>query len=271
MAIINARMGSSPNSVASGQARSNAGNGLANDVVMTPDPFWDRKPDYYVGIFNVSPKQRKFSRPWGLSRDQQSGESIVIIEGRAAEDLWSKPYILKDKNPQHQLNPSTQEIHLTYQNGTFLAQDLLNCNDPWGDWKTARPVTPNMGNEGNNYYEQGLFWCKLKTPTSDPDLDAVESAIKRLEAHYEKLLGDANQMWVGGPEKQKEIADGHHEAAEYFLATNPELEFPWHTTMTGGMMARLKSRKKAAEAPVVAPVAKAVAPAPPVAKAPESV
>lgn len=203
-----------------------------DELFFADDPYANRKPDYYVGIFNVSTVPMTVERGWAIG-------GKVVIPARKEGELYSKPYILPDMKNILSLRAGMDEVSLITMKGTFLAQDIVNTNDPNGNWKTSRPLPPNSSNEGNNYYERGLFWVTLDTPQSEPDGEALEAAINRLDTYYNKLVTEADQMYIGGPRTQSEIGLPHRMAAE---ALGLE-DRPWHVKLISSLASKLKAKK----------------------------
>jgi hypothetical protein len=226
--------------------------GIFNDknrigmVTLQADPYAKRVPEYYVGIFNVSKTELRVPRPFGKAGRTTQGDSAreVVIPGREGDDLYGKPFILRDIEPILRSMAGSDEITYVPTSGELLAQDVCNTNDPKGNWRTYRALNPATAtNEGNNYYERGIFWCRLATPTSEPDMEAVEFAMGRLEAYYQRLIEEARQLWSGDPKDRKYISRPHHDAAEYFQIEDE----PWHTTMRSPLRAKLAEKKAAAK------------------------
>jgi hypothetical protein len=207
-----------------------------DQIIMTPDPYAGREPEFYVGIFNVSQKEYRISKPWVVGGQ-------VKIAACDQDKLYSKPFILRDIEHLLRAEVGREEITPIPTKGILLAQDVVNSNDPQGDWRSVRPLDAHATNEGNNYYELGLFWVKLATPDAEPDEEAVEMAIKRMEATYNRRIEEAEKFYAGGPEAQKQIEAPNHEAADYF-----GIDRPWHHQMTRDRCSRLKKADKVAQA-----------------------
>jgi hypothetical protein len=213
------------------------------EIKMPAQPYAHLKPEFYVGIFNVSRKEIRIPRDWAVGGN-------VIIPAREEEDLYSKPYVLKAIEGIMHLPPGSVQMVVEPINGEALAQDVVNTSNPGGDWKTYRQWTKNqediMGAVGNNYYEKGLFWCRLETPTSDPDMEAVEFAMGCLEKNYNNLITEANLLYSSGPREQLKICAPHHEAADYFIKAGNDVELPWHQILQGNFKSKLKKKIAAA-------------------------
>lgn len=236
-------------------------NAKANDVNridsvhLQADPYANRVPEYYVGIFNVSETELRCAKPWGKAGRTSQGDSAreVVIPGREKEALYGKPYILRDVEPILRTFVGTDELSYTPTSGELLAQDLVNSNDPRGNWRTYRALNPATSfSEGNNYYERGIFWCRLSSPDAEPDMEAVEMAITRLEKYYNGLVSEARQYWSGDPKGRAFISRPHHDAAEYF-----QIDEPWHNMLRG-----VSLNSKLAEAKAKQAAQKAAQPSP---------
>lgn len=218
---------------------------LANDknrvdqVRLVADPYSARIPEYWIGIFNVSKTELQIARSWVIG-------GLVKLRPRAEGELYGPPFIIKDVVAIPKPPMGNDEIIMVPTKGEWLAQDIVNCNDPTGSWKTYRPLNAATStNEGNNYYDRGIFWCRLASPDAEPDFDAVEFAIKRLENYYNGLVQEANLYYSSGPKEQAKICQPHHEAADYFISSGLSLELPWHQVMSGGLSQQLDKLRKA--------------------------
>ena len=223
----------SPNAHAAANSRAKDKNREGN-LILTADPYGKRVPAFYVGIFNVGSQPFSVQRSWAVG-------GTVNIAARPKDALYSQPLILRDVENLQRIAPGSDEIQLAPTSGEYLAQDIVNCNNPYGSWKTYKSLDPSQAvNEGNNYYDRGIFWCRLATPTSDPDFEVVEFAITRLEKNYQRLVEEGNLLYQSGPKGQVLICAPHHEAAQYFIDAGHQLDLPWHATLTGGLSGRLK-------------------------------
>jgi hypothetical protein len=210
-----------------------------DQLIITGNPYANRAPLFWVGVFNVAKQPFRIHRPWVIG-------GVVKIEAREEGELYSKPFIIPDIVGIAKPPVGNDEIIIVPQKGEFLAQDICNMNDPFGSWKTYRPLSEaTRWNDGNNYYERGLFWVKLETPDSPPDLEAVQTAIERLEKYYSFLINEANKFYTSGPKGQEMICGPHHEAAEYFLSAGNDLNLPWHAVMKGGLHGLLGKAREA--------------------------
>jgi len=224
------------------QAKQDAENRVGQ-LIMTVDPYAKREPAYWIGVFNVSKTELKIPRSWVPG-------GMVTLPGREEGQLYGKPFVIPDVKNLMKPPVGNDEIVTVPTKGEFLAQDIVNCNDPYGSWETYRPLSAGSAlNEGNNYYDRGIFWCKLAKPDSEPDMKAVEFAINRLEAYYNSLINEANTYYSSGPKEQTKICAPHHEAAQYFIDSGNDIDLPWHKTMSGNLRGRLKLKKAQQDQP----------------------
>ena len=238
MPAPNAMINDSPRAQQSSAALANDKNRV-DQLHLVADPHAKDVPKYWVGIFNVSKTELQIARSWVIG-------GIVKLRPRAEGELYGPPFIIPDIVNIPKPPSSNDEIILVPFSGEWLAQDIVNCNDPNGSWKTYRPLNAATAtNEGNNYYDRGIFWCRLASTDAEPDFDAVEFAIKRLENYYNGLVQEANLYYSSGPKEQSKICQPHHEAADYFISSGLQLELPWHQVMSGGLTQQLDKLRKA--------------------------
>lgn len=211
----------------------------AGEMHMLANPVAKLAPEFYVGIFNVSTKKISIPRHWAIGGQ-------VILPARQDDELYSKPYILRAIEFIKSIAPQSTTINVNATSGEVLAQDVVNTSNPGGSWKTYRKWTQNqedlIGSIGNNYYEQGVFWCRLTTPESEPDLDAVQFASELLEKRYNGLIAEANTYYEHGAKGQALICDPHHEAADYFIKAGADLDLPWHRVLQGNFSSKVKAK-----------------------------
>lgn len=93
------------------------------------------------------------------------------------------------------------ERHIRRVSGRFIAQDILNPEQPFGDAKTAddMPHRQFLRNEGTNLYEWGCFWSTNFEPT-DKELALANSRLTKTcidlvrVAQLHALAGAKNQI-----------------------------------------------------------------------------
>jgi hypothetical protein len=190
------------------------------DFIFTGDANLRHVPEFYVGIWNVSDIEQKIERPWvspGASR------KCIIIPAKLEGERYSRPFLIPDILQEPVYKAGSSEVGVRGVDGKFLAQDALNPEDMRGSWKTVRPTAEAaLYNEGTNLYHLGLFW-EIAGPTGEnpPSEDAVRTAEKRLEATYNRLVQQANLLFMQGAKGQIEIGSLHRHAANYLRVNVP--------------------------------------------------
>lgn len=178
-------------------------------VFTTANYLLNRKPDFYVYLFNISKESFEVSRPPILGK--------MIIPGRG-----DKEYALATRLPSPLLVPKgnvdSNEIDITAMDTRRFATDIINP-DNLGinqDFVTEKPTS-----QGNNLGQQGVFWSLNEVPTTEE----IAKATARMEKYYRLLLNQARAVEVSNPSKLHEVlSPAHHAAAEYFHET-----LSWHT------------------------------------------
>lgn len=189
--------------------------------------LYNREPEFYVYIYNVSEQPLEVSRPPLLR--------LAKFPGRKAGS--TERYILVGRLPQPLLIPKgnvdSNEIDVLPTDSRRFAMDILNPDNLTLN-QDAFIDPKNITSQGNNLGAKGLFWS-LNGPgavksryNSDPKeapTDAeVDAAVKRLEKYYKGLLEAARACEVSKPaDLQNLIGPEHHIAADYFGE-----EHSWH-------------------------------------------
>jgi hypothetical protein len=198
------------------------------NFVFTGDANMRRIPAFYIGIWNVSDIEQKIERPWVNPRPDPSAPEkslgkIIIIPARGDSERYSKPFLIPDILQEPVERAGSWEVNVRGVDGKFLAQDALNPEDMRGSWKTVRPVAEAaLVNEGTNLYHLGLFW-EVAGPHGDdpPSEEAITTAEKRLVATYNRLVQEANLLFMQGAPGQLRIGHLHRHAANYLRVNVP--------------------------------------------------
>lgn len=211
-----------------------AGMSRANNVdfqFMTQNYLYNREPEFYVYIYNVSEKEYEFSRPPLIRKG--------VLVGR--KQGAGERYILCARLPQPLLVPKgnvdSNEIDVVPQDSRRFAMDILNP-DNLGLNQDA--VIDKLTSIGNNLGAKGLFWS-LNGPGATkhkeylkrtynidvqetPTEKELEGAIRRMEGYYRHLLNTAKTVEASSPKDLPEtITPEYHAAADYFGE-----EYSWH-------------------------------------------
>jgi len=206
------------------QRMSNAKNREMNPpFVFTGNMNVLHKPEFFVRIWNVSKLEQRIERPWVNWNPAQRARMIIVPAREDGEEV-GKPFIIQDVVQVPMENLGNGEFSTRGVDGKFLAQDAINPEDPRGNWKTFRPQNMGTGqNEGTNLYRWGCFWDTDSDRFAQPAKNLIETAVTRMEAHYNYLIDEAKALWGGGDKMRVQIGNTHRMAASYF-----ELEFPWN-------------------------------------------
>lgn len=193
----------------------------------TQNYLYNRDPEFYVYLYNVSEQTFEISRP-------------PLI--RNAKFVGRKPgstdrYVLVGRLPQPLLIPKgnvdSNEIDVVPQDSRVFAMDIINPDNRTLD-QDAFIDPKNITSQGNNHGAKGLFWS-LNGPGAKPSRynpnpqelpteAEVIAAVKRMEAYYKYLLEQARACEVSKPaDLQNLIGPEHHIAADYFGE-----EHSWH-------------------------------------------
>jgi hypothetical protein len=211
---------------ANAQRMSNVMNRQNNpDYVFTGNINLAHKPEFFVRIFNVSDMEHRIERPW-VNYNPAQRAKMIIIPACEAGQKHSKPFVINDIVQVPIRHVTSGEMDARGVDGKFLAQDALNPDDPSGSWKTVKPIGAGQStNEGTNLYHWGCFWERTKTDdlTEEPSMEAVEMAVRRMEANYNRLIDEAKTFWMGGDQMRLQIGNTHRRAASYY-----GLEFEWN-------------------------------------------
>lgn len=221
MAIPNATVSAgSPNAERMTRAKMSTEN---PDFVFTGNANAVHRPEFYVGIFNVSDQQHLIERPWVNYNPAQRGK-IIVIPARPNDARVSRPFLINDIVQIPIRNITSGEMDTRGQDGKFLAQDAINPEDMRGSWRTVRPINPGFAmNEGTNLYNWGLFWECVPNADTLPSEEAIAAAYQRLEANYNRLIEEAKMLWTAGGDGRRQIGNTHRRAASYFGE-----EFEWN-------------------------------------------
>lgn len=176
--------------------------------------FDQRKPDYFVYLYSVTTEGFEINRAPYLPK--------LVIKGKPKD----KEYVCVAKFPSPLVmkspNIDSGEVEYKPASAQHFAMDLCNPDNLTlnQDLNTgAAGVDSSAGT--NNIGKRGIFWS-LNNP---PMKDEIDSATKRMEAHYRALLEAADTIEASNPAGIKEsMRPEWHHAANYFGENRS-----WHT------------------------------------------
>jgi hypothetical protein len=186
------------------------------------DANFTRPPDYFIYIFNVSPKTFVVERPPLMPRVQIPG----VESGQRYRLACKLPNILN----QTWQDADTAQPRVHGFHGEQVAGDIINSANLTGDqWKDIE----NQLGQGVDLSKWGVFWSLKEKPTEEE----LSKAKARLEKNYRALLQEADDFARAG--QYARIMPDHHLAASHFkyrAAWNAQVEVPETCPACGGGM-----------------------------------
>ena len=193
----------------------------------------DRPPDYFLYIYNISPRNFSIPRPPNFPlirfaacpRDNSDAEvlncpenELVRKNGKIAARKVAR---IQNIVNEHWVDADSGEVRYRGINGERFAMDLINPTnlgiDMWAE--ISDPERSWLDNGGSDdMSRRGLFWT-LNDPPTETELARAK---QRLETHYQSMLRHADEL-ERDPSRRKEIGYEHHLAADYF-----SYDAPWH-------------------------------------------
>jgi len=188
---------------------------LNNNFVFTGNANLRHVPQFYVGIFNVSDMEQKIERPWVHHTKQGK---IILVPACEEGQPYGRPFLIPDIVQMPEERPGSWELGSRGVDGRFLAQDAVNPEDPTGSWKTVQDVSAGKAmNEGTNLYRVGCFWITAPTVALlMPTDEEIAKANERLETTYNRLISEADMLFLQGAEGVKQIGPMHRRALNHF-------------------------------------------------------
>jgi hypothetical protein len=185
------------------------------DVRMTNfkgNPYVDRRPDYWIHVFNISRQKFLVRRP----------PAFPVIEIPACPN--DKPYIevlripnIVNEKSLNALASGGSEVQVTPIFGERFAMDIINPANEGADmWQEMGTSWIDSG--GDDLSRRGVFWTLNEEPTGEE----LRKARVWMERHYRKLIKDAEEL--SKRNRPGDIIPEAHLAADHF-----KLSLAWHT------------------------------------------
>lgn len=179
--------------------------------IIGHDPNFNRKPDYWINIFNISPVEHIRHRP------------VDFPTIRIAACPPGKPYICAVRVPNiinyKWVSAETGQPSFVAIKGERFATDLINpgniTDEMWRD--SYNPDMDQMHGGGDDLSRRGVFWSKNDVPTPEE----LKMAKTRMEKHYRECVQKAEDLARQG--KTGEIGGEAHIAADYLRVNST-----WH-------------------------------------------
>lgn len=176
---------------------------FANDANL------NRKPEYWIYVFNISQRAFQVRRP----------PSWPVINIGACEP--GRPWRLVGKLPnvinEVFINGDGRSEVRGYQCERWVTDILNPSNLGMNIWDEA---TSWVDRGAEDLTRRGVFW----TTNEEPNEAELRMSRAKMEKHYREVLANANDLIRYG--RDKEINDEHHLAADYFM-----IRATWHTPL----------------------------------------
>jgi hypothetical protein len=186
--------------------------------ILLNNAFLNRKPAYYVYLYNAGDLPRRIERPWA--------HPAVLLSPCEPGEAYSKPFIIPDIVAEAIPQAGRTGLAVNGVDGKFLAQDALFPDNPFGSWEDYQPTPAGMAqNIGTDLYARGCWWSL--DPSPEVDSEEVLTARNRITRHYEHLVQQATEFSMQGLEGMKQITGEMHHAADFF-----KLKTSWHQHFT---------------------------------------
>lgn len=204
--------------------------------IIRNDPNFNRRPDYWINIFNITPVEHKRQRPVDFPQ--------IVLRACPKE----KPWIIAFRAPNivnyKWVSADTNQPGFHSLRGERFATDLLNpANLGENIWAaTVNGDIDLMHGSGEDLTRRGFFWeirqkadsyCEACEHPSDPcpvhDVPSAEALRRtkiKLEAHYNVMVKQGEKL-ASDPKTSGEIGEEHHRAADYL-----HVNASWHRQTT---------------------------------------
>ena len=180
-------------------------------TIISRDPNFNRPPDYYINIFNISPLEFTRHRPVDFPTIKILGcpkGQPYVLSVRVANVINYK-WVSADTG-----QPSFSSIR-----GERWATDLINPanlgEDIWAE--TVNGDMDQFHGAGDDLSRRGVFWSRNDVPTADE----LRKCRSKMERHYRSVVESAEKLARKG--HGDEIGDEAHVAADYL-----GVSAPWH-------------------------------------------
>ena len=195
----------------------------------------DRPPDYFLYMYNISPRNFAIPRPpnFPLIRLAACPKSDAdaeimrvpddeLIRNSTGKIVCRKVARIQNIVNEHWVDADSGEVRYRGINGERFAMDLINPTnigiDMWAE--ISDPERSWLDSDGtDDMSRRGLFWT-LNDPPTETELARAK---QRLEIHYQRMLRQADE-YERDPATRKMVGYEHHLAADYF-----SYDAPWHT------------------------------------------
>lgn len=197
--------------------------------IISRDPNYNRRPDYWINVFNITPVEHKRNRP-----------KEIVLRGCQKGQLWVISFRVPNIKNYAWTNACTLQPEFASIRGERFATDLLNpANLSENIWVPIGTGDMDlMHGNGEDLTRRGFFWelrqksdgyCQscddgMKVcPVHDvPSAEALRKTKDKLEIHYDMMVKLGERL-ANDPKTAIEIGEEHHRAAEYL-----NINTTWH-------------------------------------------
>lgn len=225
-----AALGDSVSTIFNQQAQLDRNQFLKVASIIGNDPNFNRKPDYYINVFNIAPVEHVRHRPVDFP--------TIKIDACPKGEPWALVVRVPNIVNYKWVNPDTGQPSFSSVAGERVATDLINpanlSNNMWQE--VSNSDMDQMHGGGDDLSRRGVFWSirqKSNGPCEQcdgaqicpehdvPNPEDLRWAKARLERHYREVVQKAEDLARTG--KMTEIGAEAHIAANYLHVNST-----WH-------------------------------------------
>ena len=200
--------------------------------IISGDPNFNRKPDYWINIFNITPIKHFRHRPVDFP--------TLVIGACPKDKPWHLAFRVPNTVNYKWISADTLQPAFHSLRGERFATDLLNpANLGENIWAEVSPGDMElMHGSGDDLTRRGVFWevrqrsnefCEHCSdggkvcPIHDvPSAEAMRRTKIKLEAHYNMMVKNGEKL-SNNPKTADEVGEEHHIAADYL-----HISTTWH-------------------------------------------
>jgi len=187
--------------------------------IIASDPSYNRPPDYWINIFNIS--QVEMPGEPGISFVRHRPTDFPTLRIRRCPPGQPWVLALRVGNIVHYKIPApdTGQVNFASIDGERWATDLINpANLGRSMWTNQdNSDMDQMHGGSDDLSRRGVFWSLKVEPTAEE----LAKARARMEKHYRQEVQKAEDLARAG--KISEIGSEAHAAADYFRES-----YGWH-------------------------------------------
>lgn len=178
--------------------------------IVATDRDYNRRPDYWLHVFNISNREFIVRRPPDFP--------LIKIKACPKGDPWTLALRVGDTVRYKFVPAETGSPAFFSISGERWACDIINPAN-LGDkmWQDVTNLEIRAFHGSDDLSVRGVFWSRNEQPSAEE----LHMARTRMEGHYRAVVQDAEEKYRDG--KAKELGEEHHAAADYL-----HINAPWH-------------------------------------------